>query len=109
MAYERKSSQNPAVVLVLSLSLFFLRLIVKRSFEFHMPASLFPPPPLALILTSLGGYLSFAAQQATTITPQSRVCASSTILPGFNSLLGTISAIPLSVILLQLTCSLANF
>ena len=107
MAYERKSSQNPAVVLVLSLSLFFLRLIVKRSFEFHMSVSLFPP--LALILTSLGGYLSFAAQQATTITPQSRVCASSTILPGFNSLLGTIAAIPLSVILLQLTCSLANF
>ena len=69
MAHERKSSQNPAEVLVLSFSLFFLRLIVKLSFEFRKSVSLFPPPPLALILTSLGGYLSFAAQQATTITP----------------------------------------
>ena len=69
MAHERKSSQNPAEVLVLSFSLFFLRLIVKLFFEFPKSVSLFPPPPLPLILTSLGGYLSFVAQQAMTITP----------------------------------------
>lgn len=70
MAHERKSSQNPAEVLVLSFSLFSLRLIVKLSFEFPKSVTLFPPPPpFPLILTSLGGYLSFAAQQAMTITP----------------------------------------
>lgn len=66
VVHEREGPQNPAEVLVLSFSLFFLRLIKKLFFGFHKSVSSFPPPPLPLILTSLGVFLSFAAQHVMT-------------------------------------------